>query len=129
MKLENLQNNLKTEDIKQISKEIGWKKIVDKETDEEIIDMLQKLVDLKNKVSEIDRKIKEEAVGLNEYEQFKKDLAITKNELLVANSSVSKFFNEKKSDIYSFDEIQHKVDMINFAQNKTTEEEEIASQN
>ena len=65
MKLENLHNNLKTEDIKKISKEIGWKKIVDKETDEKIINMLQKLIDLKNKVSEIDRKIKEEAVVLN----------------------------------------------------------------
>lgn len=128
MKLENLHNNLKTEDIKKISKEIGWKKIVDKETDEKIINMLQKLIDLKNKVSEIDRKIKEEAVGLNEYEQFKKDLSIARNELLAANSIVSRFFKEKKSDIYSIDEIQHKIDMINFAQNKTNEEE-IASQN
>ena len=129
MKLENLHNNLKTEDIKKISKEIGWKKIVDKETDEKIINMLQKHIEKKNKVSEIDRKIKEEAVGLNEYEQFKKDLSIARNELLAANSIVSRFFKEKKSDIYSIDEIQHKIDMINFAQNKTNEEEKITSQN
>lgn len=129
MKLENLKNNLKTEDIKKISEEISWKKIVDKETDGKIIGMLQKLVDLKNKVNEIDRKIKEEAVGLNEYGQFKKDLSIAKDELLAANSVVSRFFKEKKNGIYSFDEIQHKIDMINFAQNKLNEEEKIASQN
>ncbi len=129
MNLEKIQNSLTSAEIEQKTKEIELKKIEDKKTDEKIIDMLQKLVDSKNKVSELDRKIKEEAVGLNEYEQFKKDLTVAKNELLSANSIVSRFFKEKKNDIYSFAEIQHKIDMLNFAQNKLDEEEKIANQN
>lgn len=129
MKLEKIQNILTSAEIEQKTKENELEKIEDRKTNLKMVDMLQKLVDLKNKVNEIDRKIKEEAVGLNEYEQFKKDLVIAKNELLSANSAVSRFLKEKKSDIYSFDEIDQKIKNLEDKQNEIEKEEKIASQN
>lgn len=127
MKLENLQNNLKTEDIKQISKEIGWKKIVDKETDEKIEGILNKFNEAKSEMYATEEKMKE-AVGIEEYKKYEKELMKTRINLLNIDNVLHRIYKEK-GRVYESDEIIIKIKSLMEAQKNDSEEDRLASQN
>jgi hypothetical protein len=119
--------NITSSEIKQKAKEIAWEKIVKKETDEKIEGILNKFNEAKSEMYATEEKMKE-AVGIEEYKKYEKELMKTRINLLNIDNVLHRIYKEK-GRVYESDEIIIKIKSLMEAQKNDSEEDRLTSQN